>query len=37
LLRIFDNEEMGDFVWKDGAWVSGMLKGVLWRPRDTLV
>jgi hypothetical protein len=29
LLRIYDNHEMQKFAWKDGAWISGKLQGVI--------
>jgi hypothetical protein len=32
LLRIYDNQELRKFAWKNGAWIYGMLKGVLVSP-----
>jgi len=28
LLRIYDNQEIRNFAWNDGAWIYGMLRGV---------
>jgi hypothetical protein len=28
LLRIYDNQEIGKFAWKEGAFVDGVLMGI---------